>query len=272
YWQDALDRLERSSALNPNDLTGASQHFGTVFAFRRYAETIDLIHRFPPFIAENRQARAILLRSKYELDGDRADFLKNWERLEPLRNDVAGQRSAYNLAYLRGDLAAVDLVLADPSLTRIANTDGTIDDPVALHRAFIAFLRGRSDEAHRFAGAAIEDYHHHEWAPRQVPWAKMGEARAEAYDGRPEEAVRDAKATLDYEVSHDLYSAIAMRNEYGQLLVLCNRRDEAISVLQEILSLPMFPLTLNGTRFDPVWSRLKDDPRFEEALKSAKPI
>jgi len=274
YWQDGLDRLERSSALNPNDLTGTSQHIGTVFAFRRYAETIDLIHRFPPAISESRSAVLFAIRAQYELDGDRAEFLRKWEEVKPLPGGVivAGGRSAYDSALLKGDLAAAERELADPSVKVIANTDGTIGDPVALHQAFVAFLRGHSKEARSYAEEAIEYYHHQEWAPRQVAWEKMGEARAEAYAGRADEALRDAKAALDFEAAHDAYSSMAMRQEFGQLLVLCGRRDEAIAVLREMVSLPMFPLTPNGIRYDAVWSRMKDDPRFEETLKSAKPI
>ena len=101
---------------------------------------------------------------------------------------------------------------------------------------------------------------------------KLGLARAEAYAGRLDDAVRDGKAALDVEVARDGYSSLAMRVDYGEILVVANRREEAFAVLREIMAQPLINLTTNGIRFDPVWSRLKDDPRFEEILKSAKPL
>jgi tetratricopeptide (TPR) repeat protein len=230
------------------------------------------MHHFPPSITDERIMRGMDIRAEYELNGDRDAFLKKWEKMGPMANDPSGERGAYDLALLKGDLDAAGRALADPRLTGIGNADGAINDPVALHRAFVAFLLGHADEARQFSDQAIAAYHAQAWAPRQGPWAKMGEARAEAYAGRTEEAIRDAKAALDEEIPRDAFSSLAMRDEYGQILVICNRRDEAIAVVREMMSLPTVPHTPTGLRFDPVWSRMKDDPRFEEILSAAKPL
>src|SRR5258708_7299948 len=74
------------------------------------------------------------------------------------------------------------------------------------------------------------------------------------------------------ELARDALSALVMRVEYGRILVIGNRREEALALLREIIAMPAFGTEPNAIRFDPVLSRLKDDPRFEAILKSAKPL
>ncbi len=271
-WPKALDRIERSAALNPNDYTAISQLLGTVFSMRRYSQLLDLIERYRPALPDDRPMRMIAIRTRYEIDGDRNAFLRAMADLPHVSFDTNGLQAAYGLSILAGNLDAADRALADPRMKSVPNSDGTIGDPVALHRAFVSYLRGKPDEARQFANAAIEAYHNQKWSPRQEAWAKMGIAKAEAYAGRGDEAIRDGKAALDDELTRDGYSSLAMRVDYGAILVIGNRRDEAIAVLREIAAQPLINQTPNGIRFDLVWSRLRDDPRFEEILKSAGPL
>ena len=71
-WQDTLDHLERSSDLNPNDLTAASQHFGTVIAFRRYSETIEPDPALSAVHHPKPTGTGDIARAQFELDGDYA--------------------------------------------------------------------------------------------------------------------------------------------------------------------------------------------------------
>jgi TolB-like protein len=272
-WPEALERLERSAALNPNDYTEISQLLGTVFSLRRYPQLLELMERYRPiFSSGDRAMKSLSVRARYEIDGDRGAFLRAMADLPRWPGDANGLQTAYSMAILNGELDAADRVLADPRLKSITNSDGTISDPVDLHRALVSFLRGKPDEARRFADAAIAAYRAKTWAPRQETWVKMGIARAEAYAGRHDEANRDARAALDEELTRDAYSSLAMRVDYGQILAIGDRREEAFVVLRENVAQPFINLTPNTVRFDPVWSRLKDDPRFEEILRSAKPL
>jgi hypothetical protein len=108
--------------------------------------------------------------------------------------------------------------------------------------------------------------------PRQEPGARMGVALAHAYAGRHAEAVRDARTALASQQAHDTYSARQMQNIYGQLLVVVGRQDEALDVLRTVMSELVGQEIPDEVRFHPIWSRLKDDPRFEEILRSAKPL
>jgi TolB-like protein len=272
-WPEALARLERAAALNPNDATELSQLIGTVLSLRRYPQVLELTNRYLALFPDERVLRVARISAQFELDGGRVAFLRAFAVLPHAANDPNGLQDAYSSAILAGDLAAADRVLADPRMTSVLNSDGTINDPVALHRAFVDCLRGRPDEARRQADEAITAYRSQPWAPRQEAWVRLGIARAEAYAGRMDDAIRDGKAALDEEMTRDAFSALLMRNEYGRILVVAGRHSEALALLREIVVLPA-PLTLgsNAIRLDPLWSRLKDDPRFEEILKSAKPL
>ena len=67
----------------------------------------------------------------------------------------------------------------------------------------------------------------------------------------------------------DAYAGVEVQNELGRIYAMLGRREEALNVLREVLSRPLGQ-SPNELRIDPLWSRLKDDPRFEEILKSAK--
>jgi TolB-like protein len=271
-WPEALDRLQRSVALNPNDATAITQWLGTLYSMRHYAQLREQIGRYRAVLPGLRPLELMDARAKYELDGDKAAFLQAVAESPVAPNDTGGLRAAYDLSILKGDFAAADHTLADPRMKAVLNLDGTISDPVSLHRAFMAYLGGRLDGARRYSEDAIAYYRGRNWAPRQEIWAKLGVARAEAYGGRPDEAIRDGSAALDDELTRDGYSGLAMRDEFGQILVICNRRVQAISVLREIMEHPLIIRTPKCFRLDPVWSLLSGDPQFDQILDSAKPI
>jgi TolB-like protein len=271
-WNEALDRLERSAALNPNDYSEITQLLGTVFSLRRYPQVLDLMERYRPVLSGDRLMKALSARARYEVDGDRAAYLQAMADLPNMTNDKNGLQAAYSIAILKGDLDAADRVLADPRMKAVINSDGTINDPVELHRALVSVMLGQPEEARKFADAAAAEYRRTKWAPRQEAWSRLGIARAEAYAGRFDEAIRDGRAALDDELARDGYSSLAMRSDYGQILVVGGRREEALAILREMMAQPLINQTINGIRFDVVWSRLKDDPRFEEILRSAKPL
>jgi tetratricopeptide (TPR) repeat protein len=270
-WPEALVRMERAVVLDPNDFGQLIQWINTVFFLRRYAQVLDLTDRYLALFPGERLLQEIRIKAKYELDDDRAAYLQAGAALPTAANDAHGLFAAYISAMLAGDLAAADLVLANPRMAPLASIDGSISDPVELHRAFVAWLRGRPDQARQFADQAIVTYRRRQWAPRQEPWAQLGVARAEAYSGRADDALREGKAALNAELARDVFSASDMRNEFGQILVVANRHEEAIATLREMLNASC-RFSPNEIRHDPIWSRLKDDPRFEEILRSAKPL
>lgn len=271
-YEEAARRFEAAISLNPNDLNVAVSYLEHLVEMRRYRRVVDEVGRFAALFPTDRRLLATRVRARYELDGDRPAFLRDMAALPWGTNDPHGLNAGLGEAMRSGDLVAAEKLLEDPRMPTIAGASGALSYPVSLLRARMAWLRGRPEDARRFADETIAHFRSRQWMPRQEPGALMGVALAQAYAGRHSEALRDARAALADQIKRDVYAGALMQNDYGQILLVCGRSDEALAALQVFMSGMLLPLAPSDIRFDPIWSRLKDDPRFEEILKSAKPL
>lgn len=269
---EAQRRFEAAISLSPNDLNGVLTHFESLLEIRRYRRLVDEIDRFVALFPTDRRLLTARLRARYELDGDRPAFLRDMAALPPLTSDPHGLGADFATAMRAGDLATAERMLEDPRLPPFAGAGGALNYPVSFARARLAWLRGRPEDARRLADEAIAYFRSGKWMPRQEPGALMGVALAQAFAGRQAEAMRDARAALADQNARDVYAGAGMQNEYGQILVVCGQRDEALATLRAFLTGIGSTTTPHEIRFDPIWSRLKDDPRFEEILGIAKPL
>ena len=99
-------------------------------------------------------------------------------------------------------------------------------------------------------------------------------ARAAAYAGNDQEAVRLA-AELRREIGNRPgVDETNILNELGRIYALVGARNEALDCLRTLVTGPSANNfgTPRVIRIDPCWSRIAADPRFEEILKSAKPL
>ena len=94
-------------------------------------------------------------------------------------------------------------------------------------------------------------------------------ALAAAYAGRFEEAMRDAQSAAATAAQQDALNGVGRKHDLARVYIIAGRKDDAFAVLRDLMSGPM-DLTLNELRFESFWLRVKDDPRFEEILRSAK--
>ncbi len=270
-YPEALAEFKRSIDLNPNDDFSAATYVETVLLLHRYKEVIELSQQYQVRFPTDGFMKFSVIEAQFQIDGDRSAFIQ----AAPVFSVYGGDslETDYNKAMMAGDFQAAERFLSDPKLTSIVNLDGSISDPVSMLRSYVAFLLGKQEEARKFGDAAIEAYRTTKWTPRQQPWVHLGIARAEAYSGRTADAIRDGRAALDEMEAFDGYSSLQVRYEYGALLVICNQREEALSLLREIVAQPMDNFCLpNEIRIHPSWSRLKGDPRFDEILKSVRPL
>ena len=266
---ESIEEFKKAASLNPNDDTSAFTIVEMVFSLRRFSEAVELGRHYGERFPQEDYLKRFAVEAQYQVDGDRAAFLKAANALDPFSEGPAIR--AYRQALLEGDLLAAEHALSDPSLKGVLNQSGSISEPVALHRAYVAYLLGKAGAAKEFSDQAISAYRNSIWTHRQQPWVLMGIAMAEAYEGRGDDAVRDGEAALDQLAAADAYDSLEMRFEYGKILVICDRRKDALSVLGEIIARPGI-LAPRSFPFDPVWSRLKNEPRFEEILNSVKPL
>ncbi len=267
----ALARLGRAADLNPNDARGINMLIETTHYLRRYRQVVALVERYRSLVATDAGVQRDRIGAQFELDGDLVGYRRNWAALPPTPSDPHGLERTYLLAFTFGDLAAADRALADPRLETVRGLGWVVGEPVTLHRAQIAWLQGRPEDARRLADVAIVYYRGRQWSARQQPVVQMDLARAEALAGRKEVALHEAAAAMAVQIKLDAFTAANLRFVYGQLLIICDRRAEALGILRDYLG-GYGRTTPNEIRLDPIWSRLKDDPRFEEILKSAKAL
>ena len=99
----------------------------------------------------------------------------------------------------------------------------------------------------------------------------IGIALAHALAGRSNEGVRIGREGMAAQNKRDLFDAAKQRPTLGRIYIICGRTSDALEVLHEMMTGPceMSPAQI---RIDPVWSRLRNDSRFEEILKAATPL
>jgi len=270
-WQEAVDYLERAVALNPHDLYDGNQLCLFLLSLRRYGRALELAQHYAALLPGDGFLQDALIHARYDLDGDRPAMLRALAARAHFDSDPEGLNAAYDLAMLAGDFTAAERVLADPRLKLLPQMGGLSLESTALHRAQLAWLRGQRELAGQFAEMAIAELAARRSTPRQEMVEKMMLARAKVFGGRGEEAMREGGAAAEGGLSQDAYYGVEMKSQLGRIYVVCDRREEALAVLREIMALPL-QASPNDLRLDPLWSRLKDDPRFEEILKSAKPL
>ena len=187
-------------------------------------------------------------------------------------DDEFGLRSAYQAAFRSGDLAAADHALADPRFPTLgigeSDTGSDFSSPAILRRAELAFLRGDRAAATRFADEAIAYFHRQVWTPRQKRGVALYVAEAQAYAGRAELALQGGRDAAAESTRADASNVGVNERVLARIYLALNRRDEALDCLRRAMSVP--GIQAHYIRWHPVYARLKDDPRFEEILKSAK--
>ncbi len=268
-FSESLEGFKVAASLDPNNDTDAYTVVEMAFSLHRYQDAVDAGHFYGERFPQDEYLRRFLFEAQFQIDGDRAAFTKAVALLNPFGDKPPVV--AYRQALLEGDLPAAERALSVEGITKVLNESGTISFPADLHRAYVAYLLGKADAAKAYSEAAIATMRQFNWTPRQRVWAKLAIAQAEAYEGRFDNAVRESKEALDDMAAKDAYECLSVRFEHGKILVIAGRRDEALAVLAEVVARPMF-VAARSVRFDPVWSRLKDDPRFDSILNSVKAL
>lgn len=84
--------------------------------------------------------------------------------------------------------------------------------------------------------------------------------------------MREARVGMDAAAKTDAYIGMFARLLVGRIYAAIGRNDDAITILHGLMEGICRVTPPNEIRHDPCWSRLKDDPRFEEILSAAKPL
>jgi TolB-like protein len=268
---DAITYFERATQLNPKGTATVAMFADTLSSLRRFPQILEVARAYGGNIGANDLTSQYIVKAAFEVDGDFDAYVRRINALNGPLSDEDNVVKPYRMAMIRGDYSSAAKALDDPRITVLSGPEGVIDEPVSLHRALLAFLQGKADEAAAFSARAISDLGKVHYQPRQHPFATMDRALAEALGGNAAAAVSDAQSAFAECSAHDKYDEIVLQGELGKVFVVAGERERAIETLRAMMAGPCFEPP-REIRIDPVWSRLKDDSRFEEILASAKPI
>jgi len=266
---EALGYLQRAVDLNPYEKRSGSSYIETLSAMRRYAVLPALAPRFLELFPGDDDLRRFFVDAQFELDGNRAAWLAKLAALAPLPADLHGLGKSYGDALRVGELAAADRILADPRQEWYPATGGAINVPAPLLRAELARLRGDRASAKKFAETALAAFAAQRWAPRQEAVIRVARARALVCAGA-DGAVKELMQAMEQVVRQDKFIAV-MWEDVARALAAAGHNEEALAALRHLLTGPS-TVTPAELREDPFFAQLKSDPRFEEILKSAKPL
>ena len=242
-----------------------------MICLRRFQTARELCNHYLEEFPTNPNLLRYLAYARLELEHDAAAFLCNYAEFGATTTDTQGLVRPYQVALLRGDFAAAELALADPKLSVVASMGNIVDDPVSRHRALVAWLRGQRDIATAQADATVAYYTARTWTLRQEPMVTIGTALAHAIAGRADVAVKLARESDALQHARDAFVVPDVQLVLGYVYLVLDRRDDALKTLRDLMTGPCL-LGPESIRLDPVWARLKNDPRFEETLKLARPL
>ncbi|HWA28576.1 MAG TPA: TIR domain-containing protein [Lacunisphaera sp.] len=269
-WPEALGRIERCVALNPLDRSFVTTLLETNSAMRRYAELPALAARYVPLFPGDGWLKGFGIKAQFALDGDRAAYLREMGMTPPVPADKHGLQWEYAEAMRSGDFNAAEAALADPRLKAVSGlTGGVLALPPSYLRAQVALLRKDASAAKARSAEARAHFEAGPWSPRQQRLVNLELALLRTITGGADPA--DIMAQLDRLESYDRLMMAAIWSESARVLAVTGHREEALTCLRRLLAGPSVD-SPNELRDDPFFTSFKGDPRFEEILRSAKPL
>ena len=268
-WDEALNQMNRAAALNPRWLSVTLAVAETLPMLRRFREGEEAARKSLARFPNNRKLAELLIRNRYELDGDRAAFLSARDALPLAPAGPARLVEQFQAALERKDYVAAELALSAPGLPKeFTDEYGGPNIPLAHERARIAWLRGDMAAAHQFAVQALPYYQNRQWLPRQQAWVAVRRAELHAYAGEQSAALSDATAA-SAGAGRDAIDAVVLPLFIGRVHIILGRQTEALETLRQIATGPCIwgPQRI---RHDAFWSRLANDARFDGTLRAMK--
>jgi TolB-like protein/Flp pilus assembly protein TadD len=265
-WDEALANLQKAVRLSPNDLLLIGELAYTYQYLRRYAEadkTYDRCIALAPEVAAVYGEKAWISVSwhgdvglaRAELDKGPASMPSGWAYTRVYFDAMEGRyEEALDL------LTTVDQYIDQGSMWYWprplvgAVISSLIDDE--------ARTRTLADSARVFLEEKVKE------SPRDV---RMRGALGASYAllGRKDEALREGKLSVDLmPMSRDQLRGTAAIHGLAIILTLVGDEEAAIDQIEFLLSVPG-ELSVHEAGLDPVFRRLRDNPRFDALLRKS---
>jgi TolB-like protein/Tfp pilus assembly protein PilF len=266
HWDDAVARLQRAIELDPRDVRASNNLALTYCAMRRFPEALTTLDRVLAWDPTN--ARALLTKS------DALVAIGDLKAAEPLLANPqmpAGRRARYAL-FQRNYAAAVEILSKDLAVERrqrdphdilvLAFSQQLAGDLSAARATYKKAIENFRRELEKGSGAEVFTH-----AGLGEAYAGLGEAASAIAEG--EKAMALLPSSKNPEFGPDLEDQMA--HIYAQL----GDADHAIPMLKRLLRTSHAAATFTTPatlRLDPIWDRIRNDPRFQELTAENAPI
>ena len=100
-------------------------------------------------------------------------------------------------------------------------------------------------------------------------YVNLGICETKAYLGLAAEVEAELPLATDAARRADAFGGREAEDRGARCQLVLGKTDAAFAFLRRLLA-DVSPFSPNRLRADPLWARVKDDPRFEEILRSAR--
>jgi TolB-like protein len=274
-WNDNLELLQKTLAINPGDAANITGEIAFTYDFLhdwpRAAQMYDRVVALVPTSANMRITRAYV---DFWARGDTTLLEKVLAEI-PSDVDPSGlvTRARWDLAMLRRDYAAADRAI-DSYAPDVFQSDG-MQVPKSFCRGCTALARGDGNAAQRQFENVLPTF---EAAVRDAPMTGLRHANLGllySFMGRKEDAIREGRRAVELEPeSKDMVTSPWMKGFLAIIYVRTGDFDSAVPVLERLLASP-FPtdntnccITYNDLRKRWQWDPIRNDPRFQKLIAS----
>ncbi|HZR04801.1 MAG TPA: FlgO family outer membrane protein [Candidatus Udaeobacter sp.] len=269
HWDEAVANLRRAIELDPRNIRASNNLALTYCAMRRFSEALATLDRILAWDPTN--TRALLTKA------DALVAIGDLQAAEPLlaNPELPASRRARYAVLQRNYAAATEILSKDLAVERRQRDPGDI-----LSLAFSQQLAGDSSAARATYEKAEQDFQR---KLKQVTPGSFAEADTHALLGSAYAGLGDAASAIAEgqqalallpsskhpEFGPDFEDVMACI--YGQL----GDADHAIPMLKRLLRTSctgatfLTPATL---RLDPIWDKIRNDPRFQELIAENAPL
>ena len=274
-WNENLELLQKTLAINPGDAANITAEIAFTYAFlhdwARAAQMYDRVIALAPDSVNFKIIRAYV--DFYE--NGKTDALKATLAEVPSGVDPSGlvTRARWDLAMLERDYAAADLAMASYPLD-VFQADG-MPMPKSFFRGCTALARGDTSAAQTQFATALPAF---ESAVREAPTTGLRHANLGliySFMGRKEDAIREGRRAVELEPeSKDAVVAPWMNGFLAMIYARTGDLDSALPILERALASP-FPvdntncsISCNDLRKRWQWDPVRNDPRFQKLIAS----
>ncbi|MBI5770223.1 MAG: TIR domain-containing protein [Verrucomicrobia bacterium] len=272
-WPEAVAAFARAAARDPQWLIGTETLIETQVIMRRHAQAMRAADDLAQLITISPLIIGVRTIAQFADDGDFPTYRRN---LRGVRAELQGflrQAMSWHSDLLARDWTSAATLLESGGAT-LAGLGGVVNNPMAHYRALLAYMQGDGTRARGEAVEARRYFENGVWTKRQeaVVAAELALACALAGDA-PAARVALQRSRDLLRQRPDAFIEVELHPHWGATLIVLGEREAALAELRVAFggATPVH-FVPPAVRLDPLWSRLKDDPRFEEILKAAKPL